>query len=45
MPFESRVVLDGSQTIVSCSSPVVMFESRVVLDGSQTTYIGSTIWE
>ena len=36
MSFESRVVLDGSQTqnhpFLSCPS----FESRVVLDGSQT---------
>ena len=34
--FESRVVLDGSQTTVSSSGPASPFESRVVLDGSQT---------
>ena len=34
--FESRVVLDGSQTFARFSRPFVSFESRVVLDGSQT---------
>ena len=36
MRFESRVVLDGSQTTISFSLTKQMFESRVVLDGSQT---------
>ena len=35
--FESRVVLDGSQTPVTGHWPHWVFESRVVLDGSQTT--------
>ena len=34
--FESRVVLDGSQTMSPIFSPQSEFESRVVLDGSQT---------
>ena len=34
--FESRVVLDGSQTLVLIRFLLIMFESRVVLDGSQT---------
>ena len=34
--FESRVVLDRSQTIQMPESSATMFESRVVLDGSQT---------
>ena len=34
--FESRVVLDGSQTIEEESVKALQFESRVVLDGSQT---------
>ena len=34
--FESRVVLDGSQTGGSAQWFLIMFESRVVLDGSQT---------
>ncbi len=34
--FESRVILDGSQTIAEESSVQVLFESRVILDGSQT---------
>ena len=34
--FESRVVLDGNQTISSGSIPYAWFESRVVLDGNQT---------
>ena len=32
--FESRGVLDGSQTNDATSSPVTVFESRVVLDGN-----------
>ena len=36
MRFESRVVLDGSQTILPLSWDDAEFESRVVLDGSQT---------
>ena len=35
--FESRVILDGSQTSVSSRSFSAVFESRVILDGSQTT--------
>ena len=34
--FESRVVLDGSQTSRRALQHAVQFESRVVLDGSQT---------
>ena len=34
--FESRVVLDGSQTFYAGSDVCTLFESRVVLDGSQT---------
>ena len=40
--FESRVVLDGSQTIIIVSVAAAVFESRVVLDGSQTGGHGST---
>ena len=39
--FESRVVLDGSQTVVGGGEGKVAFESRVVLDGSQTDKIKS----
>ena len=34
--FESRVVLDGSQTRDDVLVDIQLFESRVVLDGSQT---------
>ena len=34
--FESRVILDGSQTPVTSYLRPSQFESRVVLDGSQT---------
>ncbi len=34
--FESRVILDGSQTIGWVGTVVTSFESRVILDGSQT---------
>ena len=34
--FESRAVLDGSQTYSSHLPPHSSFESRAVLDGSQT---------
>ena len=34
--FESRVVLDGSQTVRCWGVTAASFESRVVLDGSQT---------
>ena len=34
--FESRVILDGSQTAVDAISVDNKFESRVILDGSQT---------
>ena len=34
--FESRVILDGSQTPCVISYFIRRFESRVVLDGSQT---------
>ena len=37
--FESRVVLDGSQTGGGGRWSGLVFESRVVLDGSQTTGI------
>ena len=34
--FESRVILDGSQTDVYPEAVAPEFESRVILDGSQT---------
>ena len=34
--FESRVVLDGSQTLLGKEIRDDRFESRVILDGSQT---------
>ena len=34
--FESRVILDGSQTNPKSGADVSVFESRVILDGSQT---------
>ena len=34
--FESRVILDGSQTFVCLYYTTFVFESRVILDGSQT---------
>ncbi len=34
--FESRVILDGSQTDVDRNPVTAEFESRVILDGSQT---------
>ena len=34
--FESRVILDGSQTIKGIKRTRTTFESRVILDGSQT---------
>ena len=34
--FESRVILDGSQTRDSVLARAPAFESRVILDGSQT---------
>ena len=34
--FESRVILDGSQTIEFSPASSYQFESRVILDGSQT---------
>ena len=34
--FESRVILDGSQTTILIAIFSVVFESRVILDGSQT---------
>ena len=36
MRFESRVILDGSQTNNLGNNTVVGFESRVILDNSQT---------
>ena len=36
MRFESRVVLDGSQTVIFIDVGGCVFESRVILDGSQT---------
>ncbi len=35
-PFESRVILDGSQTSFQPPKRRRTFESRVILDGSQT---------
>ena len=35
--FESRVILDGSQTPQGGLIAIKAFESRVILDGSQTT--------
>ena len=37
--FESRVILDGSQTFVKSFVEHGLFESRVILDGSQTLLI------
>ena len=34
--FESRVILDGSQTEIRTVIVRGLFESRVILDGSQT---------
>ena len=34
--FESRVILDGSQTFMKTLLVLLTFESRVILDGSQT---------
>ena len=34
--FESRVILDGSQTYYDNARSLKSFESRVILDGSQT---------
>ena len=34
--FESRVILDGSQTLLTIMLSLLSFESRVILDGSQT---------
>ena len=34
--FESRVILDGSQTFGAGGHVIGRFESRVILDGSQT---------
>ena len=39
--FESRVVLDESQTAVRDLRHQVPFESRVILDGSQTSSVPS----
>lgn len=36
MQFESRVVLDGSQTTYTVTKRTAKFESRVILDESQT---------
>ena len=36
MMFESRVILDGSQTLSPEMHQLAQFESRVILDGSQT---------
>ena len=47
--FESRVILDGSQTgaLIVCNEDG--FESRVILDGSQTqvgiAQVGTAVWE
>ena len=39
-PFESRVILDGSQTSGHKKFSLGLFESRVILDGSQTSKRG-----
>ena len=36
--FESRVILDGSQTLCGIHNFILRFESRVILDGSQTQH-------
>ena len=36
--FESRVILDGSQTVGAQWIAGNLFESRVILDGSQTRF-------
>ena len=36
--FESRVILDGSQTAIVNDIQQLRFESRVILDGSQTDF-------
>ena len=38
--FESRVILDGSQTCDNENPKRDGFESRVILDGSQTSHKG-----
>ncbi len=38
--FESRVILDGSQTALVPDEFRKEFESRVILDGSQTAVSG-----
>ena len=42
VPFESRVILDGSQTSKPTDVEPYVFESRVILDGSQTKDIDKT---
>ena len=39
--FESRVILDGSQTPTFMVFLTLQFESRVILDGSQTLSVFS----
>ena len=41
--FESRAVLDGSQTNPSRFCILAQFESRAVLDGSQTTHLSCNL--
>ena len=41
--FESRVVLDGSQTLRVLFVSLHLFESRVVLDGSQTPAVTRSV--
>ena len=41
--FESRVILDGSQTDFQNLAETQRFESRVILDGSQTDSGGSSL--
>ena len=47
--FESRVILDGSQTESYIGETLDEFESRVILDGSQTetllVRIRLRVWE
>ena len=40
--FESRVILDGSQTMDELVKDLTLFESRVILDGSQTKPLADT---
>ena len=43
LAFESRVILDGSQTMSTSINFISWFESRVILDGSQTDVLMSNV--